>query len=65
MSVRDGFIGYTEGGAESVGVTNQGHLHPGAVADIVVYNKNIFDTPTDDLQSLELIDLFVDGKQIR
>ena len=65
LTMEDAFVGYTQGGALSVGSSEQGHLHPGAWADLVVYDQDIFTADPNELNNFELEHVFLAGKKIR
>lgn len=64
ISVADALKAYTESAAKISGLTNQGSLQKGKLADMILLDKNPLTTAESDLSKIKVLQTFVEGKEM-
>lgn len=63
ITLKEAIDAYTQGGAYSIGREQElGTLEPGKLADVVVLNKNLFETEKEELLQVKPLMTIMDGK---
>lgn len=67
LTMRDLIEGFTAGGYSTTRETNLGKLHTGYQADIVVYEKDLYSVPPEELSkdNPRVLSTWIAGKQVR
>jgi predicted amidohydrolase YtcJ len=66
LSIEDAIRGYTYGSAYAVGREDDlGSLHPGYLADMVVFDRDLASIPSAQVSDTSVIGVFIAGRQVR